>query len=116
LPRPHKGKRMAATPPDATAQWVVGGRLIQARVWAHRVLSTATPGGPAFRCVVLHDPCSQEPLGLATTLPVSASAVWCLSRDRWPIEHVPRAAKQRLGAPRAFVCGGGSPGECSPLG
>jgi hypothetical protein len=108
LPRTHKGKRIAATPPDATAQWGVGGRLIQARVWGHLVLSTATPGGPAFRCVVIHDPRYQEPLVLATTLPVSAYAVWRLYRDRGPIEQVPLAAKQMLGAHRAFVFGGES--------
>ena len=43
----------------------------------------------------IHDPRSQEPLVLATTLPVSAYAVWRLSRDRGPIEPVPLAAKQR---------------------
>src|SRR5215471_3492274 len=92
LPRTHKGKRSAATPPDATAQWVVGGRLIQAQVWDNLVLSTATPGGPAFRCVVIHDPRYQEPWVLATNLPVSAYALWCLYRDRWPIEQIPLAA------------------------
>jgi hypothetical protein len=105
LPRTHKGKRIAATPPDATAQWVVGGRMIQAQVWDNLVLSTATPGGPAFRCVVIHDPRYQEPWVLATTLPVSAYALWCLYRDRWPIEQMPLAAKQMLGAHRAFVFG-----------
>jgi hypothetical protein len=105
LPRTHKGKRLAATPPDATAQWVVGGRMIHAQVWDNLVLSSPTPGGPVFRCVVIHDPRSQEPLVLATTLPVSACALWRLSRDRWPIEQVPLAAKQMLGAHRAFVFG-----------
>lgn len=105
MPRTYTGKTIAATPPDATAQWGVGRRMIQAQVWDTLVLATAPPGGPSFRCVVIHDPRSQEPLVLATTLPVSASAVWCLYRDRWPIEQVPLAAKQRLGAHRAFVFG-----------
>lgn len=86
LPRTHKGQAIAATPPDATAQWVVAGRTVQARVWDNLVLSTTKPGGPAFRCVVIHDPRSKEPLVLATTLPVSAEALWRLYRDRWPIE------------------------------
>ena len=94
LPRTHKGKAIAATPPDATAQWVVAGRTVQARVWDNLVLSTTKPGGPACRCVVIHDPRSKEPLVLATTLPVSAEALWRLYRDRWPIEQVPLAAKQ----------------------
>lgn len=105
LPRTHKGKAIAATPPDATAQWVVARRTVQARVWDNLVLSTTKPGGSAFRCVVIHDPRYQNPLVLATTLPVSAYALWCLYRDRWPIEQVPLAAKQMLGAHRAFVFG-----------
>jgi hypothetical protein len=108
LPRTHKGKTLAATPPDATAQWVVAGRTIQAQVWENLVLSTAVPGAPAFRCAVIHDPRYQEPWVLATNLPVSAYALWCLYRDRWPVEQVPLAAKQMLGAHRAFVFGGES--------
>jgi hypothetical protein len=105
VPRTRKGKTIAATPPDATARWVVAGRLIHAQVWDNLVLSTAKPGAPAFRCVVIHDPRYQEPLVLATTLLVSAYALWCLYRDRWPVEQVPLAAKQMLGAHRAFVFG-----------
>jgi hypothetical protein len=108
LPRTHKGKMIAATPPDAAAQWVIGGRRIQAQVWDNLVLSTPTPGEPTLRCVVIHDPRYQEPLVLATTLLVSAYALWCLYRDRWPIEQVPLAAKQMIGAHRAFVFGGES--------
>lgn len=108
LPRTHKGKTIAATPPDATALWVVAGRTIQAQVWDNLVLSTTKPGGPALRCVVLHDPRYQEPLVLATTLPVSAYALWRLYRDRWPVEQVPLAATQMIGAHRAFVFGGES--------
>ena len=105
LPRTHKGRTIAASPPDATAQWVVAGRTIQAQVWDNLVLSTAQPGAPAFRCTVIHDPRYQEPWVLATNLPVSASALWCLYRDRWPIEQLPLAAKQMVGAHRAFVFG-----------
>jgi hypothetical protein len=108
LPRTRKGKTMAATPPDATTQWVVARRIIQAQVWENLVLSTAKPGAPAFRCAVIHDPRYQEPLVLATTLPVSAYALWCLYRDRWPVEQLPLAAKQIVGAHRAFVFGGES--------
>src|SRR5256886_2658386 len=108
LPRTHTGRTLAASPPDATAQWVVAGRTSQAQVWETRVLSTAQPGAPAFRWAVIHDPRSQEPWVLATNLPVSASARWCLDRDRWPIEQMPLAAKQMVGAHRAFVCGDAS--------
>jgi hypothetical protein len=105
LPRQHKGKPIAATLPDATAQWVVDGRLIRAQVWDNLVLSTARPGAAAFRCAVIHDPRYHEPLVVATNLSVSAYALWGLYRDRWPIEQVPLAAKQMVGAQRAFVFG-----------
>ena len=108
VPRTHQGKPIAATPPDTTAQWVVAGRMIQAQVWDNLVLSTAKPGAPTFRCAVIHDPRYQEPLVLVTNLSVSAAALWRLYRDRWPIEQVPLAAKQMVGAHRAFVFGGES--------
>ena len=72
LPRTHKGKAIAATPPDAIAQWRVAGRLIRAQVWDNFVLSTAQPGAAAFRCVVNHDPRYHGPWVLATNLAVSA--------------------------------------------
>lgn len=108
VPRTHKGRTIAASLPDTTTQWVVAGRTIRAQVWDNLVLSTAKPGAPAFRCAVIHDPRYREPLVLVTTLPVSAYALWGLYRDRWPIEQVPLAAKQMLGAHRAFVFGGES--------
>jgi hypothetical protein len=108
LPRPHKGRTRAASPPDATAQGGGAGRTLPAQGWEHLVLSTATPGAAAWRCAVIHDPRSQEPLVVATRLSVSASALWCLSRDRWPIEQMPLAAQQMVGAYRAFVCGDAS--------
>jgi hypothetical protein len=112
LPRPHKGKTIAATPPDATAQWVVAGRIVRAHVWNDLVLATAKPGAATFRCVVIHDPRYPAPLVVATNRPMSAYAVWCLYRDRWPIEQLPLAAKQMLGAHRAFVLGGRAATAC----
>jgi hypothetical protein len=108
LPRTRQGQLLAAPPPDTTAHWVVAGRLIRAQVWENLVLANAKPGAPAFRCVVIHDPRYQEPWVVATNLPVSAYALWRLSRDRWPIAQAPVAAKQMLGAHRAFVFGGES--------
>jgi hypothetical protein len=105
LPRQRQGKSLAATPPDATAQWVVTGRRIRAQVWENLVLAAAKPGATAFRCVVIHDPRYHDPWVVATNLPVSAYALWRLYRDRWPIEQAPLAAKQMLGAHRAFVFG-----------
>ena len=53
--------------------------------------------------MVIHDPRYAEPLVLATPLNVSAETLWRLYRDRWPVEKAPLAAKQMLGAERAFV-------------
>src|SRR5262249_4733566 len=108
LPRTHKGKPIAATPPDATAQWVVARGIVCAHIWDNLVLATARPGAATFRCAVIHDPRYQEPLVVAPNLPVSACALWCLYGDRWPVERLPLAAKQMLGAHRAFVFGGES--------
>ena len=116
LPRTHKGKTLAATPPDATAQWVVAGRVVRAHIWNDLVLATAKPGAVTLRCVVIHDPRYHDPLVGVTNLPISAYALWCLSRDRWPIEPVPLAAKQMLGTHRAFVFGGESRHRLPELG
>jgi len=72
VPRTSKGRTIAASPPDATAQWVRAGRTMQAQRWDDLVLSTAQPGSPALRCAVIHAPRYQEPLVLVTNLPVSA--------------------------------------------
>lgn len=108
LPRTYKGKTIAATPWDAAAKWVGAGRIVRAYIWTNLVLSTAKPGAAGFRCVVIQDPRYREPLVMVTNLPVSAYAVWYLYRDRWPVEQAPLAAKQMLGAHRAFVFGGES--------
>jgi hypothetical protein len=105
FPRQRQGTTIAATPPDATTQWVVARRTVQAQVWNNLVLPTAQPGATAFRCVVIHDPRYREPLVLVTNVPGSAAALWGLYRDRWPIEPLPLAAKQMVGAHRAFVFG-----------
>ena len=67
---------------------------------------------PTFRLVVIHDPRWTEPLVLATTLAVSARALRDLYLDRWPVEQLPLAAKQMLGAARAFVS---APETCQRL-
>jgi hypothetical protein len=42
---------------------------------------------------------------VATNRAPSALDLWCLYRDRWPVEQMPLAAKQMLGCDRAFVFG-----------
>jgi hypothetical protein len=105
LARTRQGQRLAATPPEATAQWGGAGRRVRAQIGDNLVLANAKPGPTACRGVVLHDPRDHAPWGVATHLPVSAAARWGRYRDRWPIEPAPLAAKQILGADRACVFG-----------
>ena len=44
LPRLSKGNIIAATLPDATVEWVEGGRKIRAEIWNGRVQKDARPG------------------------------------------------------------------------
>jgi hypothetical protein len=53
--------------------------------------------------VAIHDPRHREPLLLATPLALPPRAARDCYRDRWPVEQLPLAAKQMLGAARQFV-------------
>ena len=104
-PGPTKGRPLPPRHPmPPPSGWWPGGRS-RRRCGTTWCCPRPSRAAPAFRCVVIHDPRYKEPLVLATTLPVSAEALWRLYRDRWPIEQVPLAAKQMLGAHRAFVFG-----------
>jgi len=107
LGRTRAQKEIAASKPDRTLYWKEAGRRITAQVWYDLVPSSQEPGEAAFTCVVIHDPKYKQPWVLVTNLPasVSAYAIWRLYRDRWPIEQLPLAAKQMLGAERSFVFG-----------
>jgi hypothetical protein len=105
LARTYQKKRIKATKADGSARWKEGRHTIKALFFDDLVLSEAKPGSPWFRCVVIYDPRYKEPLVLVTNLPRSVSArdLWLLYKDRWPIEQMPLAAKQMLGASRSFV-------------
>jgi hypothetical protein len=105
LARTYKGKTIPATAPDARVEWREGEHTIQALLFNDLVSSDAKPGSPCFRCVVILDPRYHEPLVLVTNLvvTVAAQAVRSLYQDRWPVEQMPLAAKQMLGAARSFV-------------
>jgi hypothetical protein len=103
LARRYKGRTSAATPPDHTETWEEDGVVLRAQVWDDLVLPDAAPGAPTFRVVAIHDPRYREPLLLAAPLVLSAAVLHALYRDRWPVEQLPLAAKQMLGAARAFV-------------
>jgi len=115
LPRTYKGRPIAATPSDRSETWEEDGVELRAEVWADLVLPTAKAKakaeakaeaeaeGPSFTVVAIHDPRYREPLLLASPLSVAAPVLRDLYRDRWPVEQLPLAAKQMLGAARAFV-------------
>jgi len=105
LSRKYRGKTLPATRPDRTQKWKEGRYSLRAEFFDNLVLSKAKPGSASFVCVVIYDPRYKEPLVLATNLTVSGYALWHLYHDRWPIEQLPLAAKQMLGAERAFVHG-----------
>jgi hypothetical protein len=103
LPRIHKGRTIAATPCDREETWEEDGSRVRACFWEKLVLRDGKPGDPSFTCIVIHDPRYLEPLLLVTPLPVSGAAALTLYRERWPIEQVPLAGKQMLGAHRQYV-------------
>jgi hypothetical protein len=105
LARLFKGKTIAATPADRTQAWGHEGRRIEAQVFENLVLADALPSSARFCCVVISDPRYKQPLILVSNLPISAYLLWQLYPDRWPIEQLPLAAKQMLGAERSFVFG-----------
>lgn len=118
-PRPKRGElvrplarrrgehEIAATPPDQVTTWTeydhTGDRTLRAEQWFTLVVPTAAPGSPTFTIVAISDPAYTQPLLVATPLAVSPQVLRELYRDRWPIEQIPLAAKQMLGAARQFV-------------
>ena len=112
LARTYRDRELAATPPDQVVTWQEPDAVIRAAWWDHLVLPDVPGDSPTFRLVVIHDPRWSEPLVLATTLALSARALRDLYLDRWPVEQLPLAAKQMLGAARAFVS---APETCQRL-
>ena len=53
--------------------------------------------------MAIHDPRHRAPLLLVTPLPLTPRQARDCYRDRWPVEQLPLAAKQMLGAARRFV-------------
>ena len=112
LARTYRDHELAATAPDHVVTWQEGDVVIRAEGWDDLVLPDVPLDRPTFRLVVIHDPRWTEPPVLATTLAVSARALRDLYLDRWPVEQLPLAAKQMLGAARAFVS---APETCQRL-
>ncbi len=103
LPRTYQGRPIPAAPPDRRETWTEGGTLLRAEVWVDLVLPEAEANAPTFAVVALYDPRHREPLLLASPLAVTPPELRALYRDRWPVEQLPLAAKQMVGAARQFV-------------
>jgi hypothetical protein len=107
LARRRKEREIPATPPDQVMSWTVrasdGDRTLRAEQWTGLVVPGAAPGSPTFTIVAISDPAYTEPLLVATPLALSPQVLRELYRDRWPVEQLPLAAKQMLGAARQFV-------------
>jgi hypothetical protein len=107
LARRRKGQEIAATRPDQVTSWTEpgsdGDRTLRAEQWTGLVLPDAAPGSPTFTIVAISDPAYTAPLLVATPLDLSPPVLRALYRDRWPVEQLPLAAKQMLGAARQFV-------------
>jgi hypothetical protein len=107
LPRTYKGRTIAATPPDRheTGPLRLGRTVLSlhAEFWDDLVCADARPGAPTFRTALIHDPRFDDPLRLNTSLPLTGAHLQAFYRDRWPVEVLPFAAKQMIGAARQFV-------------
>ncbi|HET9967902.1 MAG TPA: hypothetical protein VFQ68_06665 [Streptosporangiaceae bacterium] len=103
LPRTHKGRAIPATPPDRTVAWHEGEAVLRAEVWGELVRADADADSATFTAIAIHDPRHREPLLLVTPLALTPQQARACYRDRWPVEQLPLAAKQMLGASRQFV-------------
>jgi hypothetical protein len=106
LPRKYKGKEIPASVPDATFSWASEvGETITAHVWYDLVRPDALPGpqNDLFDVWAITDPRYDDPLLVATNVKLQPQTVHALYTDRWPIEQLPLAGKQMVGAHRQFV-------------
>ena len=116
LARSYNGRLIAATPPDRSESWEEEGVTIRVDIWDNLIpretKANDAAKAPTFCVMAFHDPRFAQPLLVATSLTIAARYVRRLYLDRWPVEQVPLAAKQMIGAHRAFVF---APGSCQRL-
>jgi len=106
LPRKYKQKEIPATPAQATYSWCLpSGETITAAVWYDLVRPDVAPSPTAdlFDVWAISDPRYDTPLLVATNVKLLPQTVHALYTDRWPIEQLPLAGKQMVGAHRQFV-------------
>lgn len=106
LARTYGENTIAATSPDATFSWELEtSETVTAHIWYDLVRPDVTPSPTAdlFDVYAFHDPRYDDPLLVATNVKVAPPTVHALYADRWPIEQLPLAGKQMVGAHRQFV-------------
>lgn len=103
LARAYRGRLIPATPPDRWESWDEEGSTIRADIWDNLMLKNAGPDALTLSVIAFHDPNFLNPLLVATSLTITAREIRLLYLDRWPVEQLPLAAKQMIGAHRAFV-------------
>jgi hypothetical protein len=105
LERSYKGKTIPASAPDRVETWTEAGVQLRAEIWEDLILPGVVPGPQAktFRVYAIYDPAYTNPWLLATPLNLKAATVRAMYQDRWPVEQIPLAAKQMVGAHRQFV-------------
>ena len=105
LERSYKGRIIAASVPDRVETWTEHGVTRRAEIWEEVILPGVVPGPDTkpFRIYAIHDPAHATPWLLATALNLKAATVKAMYQDRWPVEQIPLAAKQMVGAHRQFV-------------
>jgi hypothetical protein len=114
LARRYRDHDIAASPPDQQVCWTVDGVKLRADLWHHLVRRDCKVAdqAPRFSIAVVHDPRFTQPWVLAFNLPLSVAEVTAIYRNRWPVEQIPLAGKQMLGAQRQFVF---APESCQRL-
>jgi hypothetical protein len=105
LERSYNGKTIAASSPDRIETWTENGVAMRAEVWENLILPGVIPDPQVktFRVYAIYDPAYAAPWLLATPLTLKAATVKAMYQDRWPVEQIPLAAKQMVGAHRQFV-------------
>jgi hypothetical protein len=105
---PHPGGcngLLAATVPDETYSWIDNQRELRAEIWRQLVLKHMTPveTNKTFDVYAIYDPDFPQPWLLAVPFKLKPESVRAIYKDRWPVEQIPLAAKQMVGAHRQFV-------------
>ncbi len=115
LARKWRHRLLPASPPDVTTTFAVEERTITACGWLDlmRADLKVVEDHERYAIWVFTDPLFKTPLVLGTNLSAPPEVIFCLYRDRWPVEQIPLVTKQLLGCQRQFVF---SPTSCWRLG